>query len=112
MVERYRSKDYVGYKRPPIHGRFKKGQSGNPSGRPRREPVAVATIVAEELQSTVSVTENGQPLKTDKSTLLVKQALNQAIKGNFRPLVLFMNILDRLDRLNKATKKHPRIRDS
>jgi len=26
----------VGYKRPPIHTRFQKGQSGNPRGRQRR----------------------------------------------------------------------------
>ena len=25
----------VGYKRPPMHSRFKPGQSGNPKGRPR-----------------------------------------------------------------------------
>ena len=28
--------DYaVGYKKPPLHTRFKKGQSGNPRGRPK-----------------------------------------------------------------------------
>jgi Family of unknown function (DUF5681) len=111
MVERYRSKDYVGYKRPPIQARFKKGLSGNPGGRPRREPVTAATIVAEELQSIVSVTENGLPLKADKLTLLVKQTVNQAIKGNVRALKLLLDILDSLERLNKTpTKKHPRIR--
>ena len=25
----------VGYKQPPVHGRFKKGKSGNPKGRPK-----------------------------------------------------------------------------
>jgi len=111
MVERYRSKDCVGYKRPPIQGRFKKGLSGNPRGRPRREAVTAATIVAEELQSIVSVTENGLPLKADKLTLLVKQTVNQAIKGNVRALKLLLDILDSLERLNKTpTKKHPRIR--
>jgi hypothetical protein len=109
MVERYRPKDYVGYKRPPTHTRFQKGQSGNPNGRPQREPVSVATIVAEELQSTVSVTENGQPLKTDKVTLLVKQALNQGIKGNLRAVEILMKTLDSLDRVTKTpTKKYPR----
>ena len=30
------ARDYkVGYKKPPLHSRFKKGQSGNPRGRPR-----------------------------------------------------------------------------
>ena len=27
----------VGYGKPPLHTRFRKGQSGNPSGRPRRK---------------------------------------------------------------------------
>lgn len=26
----------VGYKKPPVHSRFKKGVSGNPKGRPRK----------------------------------------------------------------------------
>jgi hypothetical protein len=26
----------VGYKKPPLHARFKKGQSGNPRARPKR----------------------------------------------------------------------------
>jgi hypothetical protein len=111
MVERYKPKEYIGFKQPPKHTRFKKGQSGNPSGRRRREPIAAATILAEELHSTVSVTENGRPLNTDKFTLVVKQAVNQAIKGNFRPFTLLVKMLDSLERLIKTpTKKHPRIR--
>lgn len=29
--------DRVGYKRPPKKNQFKKGQSGNPKGRPKRK---------------------------------------------------------------------------
>jgi len=49
----------VGYKRPPVEHRFKKGQSGNPHGRRRRTPATVAAIFAEELQSTAVISENG-----------------------------------------------------
>ena len=28
----------VGYKKPPVHSRFKEGQSGNPRGRPKKVP--------------------------------------------------------------------------
>jgi Family of unknown function (DUF5681) len=109
MVERYKPKEYIGYKQPPKRTRFKKGQSGNPSGRPKGEPPSAAAIVAEELQSMVTITENGQQLEIDKFSLLVKQALNQGIKGKFQPVTSLVKILEPLDQLNKTpTKKHPR----
>jgi len=111
MVDRYRPKGWVGYKQPPVHGRFQKGRSGNPGGRHRIEPLAASAIVAEELQSVVFVTENGQRLKASKFSLLIKQNINRGIKGDIRCLKILLDILDRLERLNKTpTKAHPRVR--
>lgn len=39
-------RESVGYKRPPVHSRFKKGQSGNPGGKPKG-PTLLAEIHAE-----------------------------------------------------------------
>ena len=43
----------VGYGKPPRHTQFRKGQSGNPGGRPRRLPVqcANALLLAEAYRS-------------------------------------------------------------
>ena len=40
-----RGQDYaVGYGRPPVESRFRKGKSGNPGGRPRRTKPVVALL--------------------------------------------------------------------
>lgn len=110
MVERYKPIDAVGYKKPPKHTRFKKGQSGNPRGRPQ-EPVTVARMIAEELQSTVFVSENGTRIKLDKLRLFFKQAINQAIAGNTRPFVSTIRILSALEQLNQTPTKNRPKRD-
>ena len=30
------------YRKPPLHSRFKQGQSGNPRGRPKKKPAGAA----------------------------------------------------------------------
>jgi hypothetical protein len=42
------------YRKPPIHTRFKKGQSGNPRGRPAKN---LAALLAAALNEKVTVTE-------------------------------------------------------
>ena len=55
--------DYkVGYKRPPLHTRFRKGQSGNPRGRPRGSK-NFSTLLTEALNEPVVVTEDGRRRK-------------------------------------------------
>jgi hypothetical protein len=98
----------VGYKRPPVESRFKKGQSGNPQGRRRAAPATIAAMVAEELQATVVISENGRRLKVQKMRVLAKEAIKQAMKGHFQPLVLMTKMSHALERLNgTATRKDP-----
>ncbi len=46
----------VGYKSPPLHTRFKKGQSGNPSGRKKKSVKPFGELVQEVANETTSVT--------------------------------------------------------
>src|SRR6516164_11142205 len=51
--------DYeVGYRKPPRHTRFNKGQSGNPKGRPGGAK-NLSTLLSEALNEPVIVAENG-----------------------------------------------------
>ena len=44
-------RDYeVGYGRPPKASQFKKGKSGNPRGRPKKDP-SIADVISQDLQS-------------------------------------------------------------
>jgi hypothetical protein len=59
----------VGFGKPPKSTRFKKGQSGNPYGRPRKKPDLYSAL-KRVLNETVTVTVEG-----DAETLTVQQAL-------------------------------------
>jgi hypothetical protein len=82
----------VGYGKPPSKNRFKKGQSGNPRGRPRARQHP-AKVVAEELSRLVSINENGQSYKISKFHAIIKQVTRQAMMGMPRAQKLIMDLL-------------------
>lgn len=71
----------VGYGNPPQHTRFKKGQSGNPSGQSKR-PKDRDAILQSVLSELITVTENGKRRRITKLEALYKQLVNHAIAGN------------------------------
>jgi len=83
-----RDNSSVGPGNPPAHGKFKPGQSGNRRGRPRTPTLSFDELVREELNSIVEIRQNGKVRKIRKLGLIVKQAVDQAAKGNFRFLKL------------------------
>lgn len=75
--------DYeVGYKKPPVHTRWKKGQCPNPSGRGKRRAQMpdFAGIVAEELTATVTINGTGETI--NKFRAAFRQLVNGSAKGN------------------------------
>ncbi len=75
----------VGYGKPPVEGRFRKGKSGNPKGRPKNTR-NFKTDLEEVLDAKVTVTESGKPKKVSSQKAALLRLREQALAGNPRAL--------------------------
>ncbi len=76
----------VGYGKPPRHTQFRKGQSGNPGGRPRREPVErlKALTLQEAYRGVVIKREDGVGMPAFAIQAILRSQIEFAINGNVR----------------------------
>ena len=93
MTEDYNSSDYVGYKPPPFKSRWKKGQSGNYHGRPKKDE-SFRGIAERELKKEVSLKENGRIRRVSLKVAIVKRCLADAAQGKIRNLEFLLKILN------------------
>jgi hypothetical protein len=76
----------VGYGRPPVHSRFKPGQSGNPRGR-KRGTLNFATDLKRTLETPITLTDPGKkPRKVSTQTAVLLRLREKALKGDARAL--------------------------
>jgi hypothetical protein len=82
----------VGYRNPPRHTRFTKGQSGNPRGRP---PGAknLKTLLSDALNEFVIVSENGGRRKITKREAIVTQLVNRSASADFRAIKILLDMV-------------------
>jgi uncharacterized protein DUF5681 len=78
------SADYkVGYGRPPLHTRFRKGVSGNPKGRPRGvTPARAKRLALQEAYKLITVREGDEVDALPAIQVVMRQQLRLAAKGN------------------------------
>ena len=82
----------VGYCTPPRHTRFRKGQSGNPKGRPKGS-LNTSTVLQKVARQRVKVTSNGVSRLVSKLEAAATQLSNQAASGNPRAIREFLTLL-------------------
>src|SRR3954464_3240426 len=72
--------DDVGYGRPPKAARFKKGQSGNPKGRPRnrRRDIPYDTLLGQM----VTVREDGKERRVTAAEAFILQLTKKGLEGD------------------------------
>jgi len=83
----------VGYAKPPKDTQFKKGQSGNPKGRPKQITMSLEEVFQHELQTKICVTESGERIEISKAQAIAKTMINEAIKGSPRMLKEVLSIV-------------------
>lgn len=71
--------------KPPREHQFKKGQSGNPRGRPKGSQ-NFRTLLQRELDRQITATNNGREVRMTKREAMVKRLVGEALKGNLKAL--------------------------
>lgn len=91
----------VGYAKPPLETRFKKGQSGNPRGRPRgsrnKRPALheerLREIILDEAYRMVKLTEGGRQISIPIAQAVIRSLALLAAKGQPRAQRLFTQLV-------------------
>ena len=85
--------DYpIGYGKPPTKTQFKKGQSGNPKGRPKGS-TNPDDLIRKLLFKPVTVTQNGKATKVPAIEALLTKTISRAASGDHRAMKLILDML-------------------
>ena len=75
--------DSVGYGKPPIHSRFRKGRSGNPSGKRRHsEAIDAQALIRQEAYRLLTIREGDKVSRIPALQAVIRSQIAAAAKGN------------------------------
>jgi hypothetical protein len=94
----------VGYRRPPVKSRFRKGQSGNPRGR-RKGQRNLAPVLLEVLRQTVTVKKGGKAQRMSKGEALIQILLSKANSGDGRAIKAMLYLTEKIARIETPELK-------
>jgi hypothetical protein len=82
----------VGYRKPPREYRFPPGQSGNPGGR-KKGARGLKTDLQAELDGTISISINGEPIRGTRQRLFVKALATRAAFGDLKAAAILAPLI-------------------
>lgn len=107
------SKSYeTGYRKPPKSKRFKKGESGNPAGRPKKKETTHIEEIAELYTASVKISENGQVREVPAFIAVLKQHMVKALGGNPQSTKLVFYIYENYIMPHLTKLEAQRLKDS
>jgi hypothetical protein len=98
----------VGYRNPPRHTRFQKGQSGNPTGR-RAGSRNLSTVVLDSANAPVTVTEGGRRRTITKLEAMAKALADKAAAGDPRATQQLTQLLQIFEGRSEQTDSPPAL---
>ena len=101
----------VGYGKPPIEGRFKPGISGNPKGRPKRQPSAVADHIDDVLATPMTFREKGRQRVGTRGEVILKVVIDRALAGDLSAAQELLRLIRQAERSGFTTDTRIEIAD-
>jgi hypothetical protein len=96
----------VGYCRPPVHSRFKPGQSGNPSGRVKGSK-NLKSLFHQILNEQIALQDGNQSRKVSKAEAIMRRLIIGALKGDSRSLMTLMRIAEQTGEFENEPSNQP-----
>src|SRR3954464_8590066 len=96
----------VGYRRPPLHTRFKPGVSGNPSGRVRGSK-NLKSLFHQILNEQIALQDGTQSKTVTKAEAIMRRLIIGALKGDSRSLMTLLRIAEQTGEFDEGGKNEP-----
>src|SRR5689334_15300099 len=98
----------VGFCKPPLHSRFKPGQSGNPSGRVKGSK-NLKTLFHQILNEQIPLVDGNQSKNVTKAEALMRRLVIGALKGDSRSIMTLMRIAEQTGEFETESSNEPLI---
>jgi hypothetical protein len=101
----------VGYCKPPRHTQFPKGRSGNPRGRPPRDPAKrLAALMLREAYRGTALQENGRMVPATAVQAILRSRIDLAANGDAQAQRDILTAIQKIEEDTAAEQKLAQMR--